>query len=461
MISILMAVSLLITQLPEEGIPPVDEGMNQVGSAEATAIVGEEAPIPTVRLVTGFSHVMKIPMLKRAIIGNEDIVTVDIIAPDELLLIPKEKGATNLIVKTRDGLESEFNLIVDPPSILTEGKRTIGVKVYVIEMKKSSKKDLGVQWVDALNLQEDPIPIPGLTEVGPIKRISPVVMNLRALVERGKARILSSPTLITLEGKSANFFVGGEFPVTMPAGMGQVAIEWKEYGVNLTITPSIDLKNYINLSIKPDVSELDWTNAVQIGGYTIPAIRRKSLNASVRVRSGETVGLGGLINSKTSYKKSGIPILSSIPLLGSLFSLKTATSEETEIIFLVTPVILPKSMSLVYIWDKYESKSYELPLLLREETVLVPIGELARLLGCRVKKGENEIQFKYRGKSIRINYDTQSMLVGQQLNEIYVENYFGNLMVELKVFKQIFNDLEIMWDKYENVLHIVKHVKKM
>ncbi len=461
MISILMTVSLLITQLPEEGIPPVDEGMNQVGSAEATAIVGEEAPIPTVRLVTGFSHVMKIPMLKRAIIGNEDIVTVDIIAPDELLLIPKEKGVTNLIVKTRDGLESEFNLIVDPPSILTEGKRTIGVKVYVIEMKKSSKKDLGVQWVDALNLQEDPIPIPGLTEVGPIKRISPVVMNLRALVERGKARILSSPTLITLEGKSANFFVGGEFPVTIPAGMGQVAIEWKEYGVNLTITPSIDLKNYINLSIKPDVSELDWTNAVQIGGYTIPAIRRKSLNASVRVRSGETVGLGGLINSKTSYKKSGIPILSSIPLLGSLFSLKTATSEETEIIFLVTPVILPKSMSLVNIWDKYESKSYELPLLLREETVLVPIGELARLLGCRVKKGENEIQFKYRGKSIRINYDTQSMLVGQQLNEIYVENYFGNLMVELKVFKQIFNDLEIMWDKYENVLHIVKHVKKM
>lgn len=461
MISILMAVSLLMSQLPEEGIPQLDEGIGELGAAEATAIVGEEAPTPTIHLITGFSHVMKIPMLKRAVIGNEDLVVVDIIAPDELLLVPKDTGATNLIIRTRDGVESEFNLLIDPPSILTEGKRTIGVKVYVIEMQKSSKRDLGVQWVDALNLQEDPIPIPGLTEVGPIKRMNPVLLTLRALVERGKARILSSPTLITVEGKSADFFVGGEFPVTIPAGMGQVAIEWKEYGVKLTITPSVDLKNYINLTIKPDVSELDWSNAVQLEGYTIPAIRRKSLNASVRVRSGETVGLGGLINSKTSYKKTGIPILSSIPLLGSLFSIKTSTKEEAEIIFLVTPVILPKSMSIVNIWDKYEAKSYELPLLLREETVLVPIGELAKLLGCRVKKGENEIQFKYEGQTIRINYDTQSMLVGQQLNEIYVENYFGNLMVELKVFKQIFSDLEIMWDKYENILHIVKNVKKM
>ncbi len=461
MISILLVMGLLVSQLPEEGIPQISEGVEQTGTAETTPLVGEEAPLPTIRLVEGFSHVMKIPMLKRAIIGDEDLVTVDIISPDELLLVPKKSGATNLIVKTRDGLESEFNIKIDPQSILTQGKRTIGVKVYVIEMNKSSHNDLGVQWVDALNLQEDPIPIPGLTEVGPIKRQSPITMTLRALVENGKARILSSPTLITLEGKSANFFVGGEFPVTIPAGLGQVAVEWKEYGVNLKITPSIDLKNYINLSIKPDVSELDWANAVQIQGYTVPAIRRKSVDASVRVRSGETVGLGGLINSKTSYKKTGIPILSSIPILGSLFSIKTATKEESEIIFLVTPVILPKSKSMVYIWDKYESKSYELPLLLREETVLVPIGELAKLLGCRVKKGENEIQFKYKGQKIRINYDTQSMLVGQQLNEIYVENYFGNLMVELKVFKQIFSNLEIMWDKYENVLHIIKNVKKM
>jgi len=247
----------------------------------------------------------------------------------------------------------------------------------------------------------------------------------------------------------------------MSAGLGQVSVTWKKYGVKLQLTPTIDLQNYINLTIQPDVSDLDWTNAVQIEGYTVPAVRRKTIKASVRVRSGETVGLGGLINTKTSFKKTGIPLLSSIPLLGSLFSIKTSVTENSEIVFLVTPIILPRSLSMVEVWDKYEAKSYELPLLLREETVLVPIDELAKLLGCRVKKGENEIQFKYKGKSIRINYDTQSMLVGQQLNEIYVENYFGNLMVELKVFKQIFSDVEIMWDKYENVLHIIKNVKKM
>ncbi len=461
MISILMAVGLLISQLPEEGIPQLDQNLNQVETPEASAIIGEEAPVPTVRLVEGFSHVMKIPLLKRAIIGDEDLVIVDIISPDELLLIPKHTGVTNLIIKTRDGLESEFKLVVDPQSVLTESKRTISVKVYVIEINKNSKKDLGVQWVDALKLQEDPIPIPGLTEVGPIKRLTPIMMNLRYLVEGGKARILSSPTLITLEGKTAEFFVGGEIPVLMSAGLGQVSVTWKKYGVKLQLTPTIDLQNYINLTIQPDVSDLDWTNAVQIEGYTVPAVRRKTIKASVRVRSGETVGLGGLINTKTSFKKTGIPLLSSIPLLGSLFSIKTSVTENSEIVFLVTPIILPRSLSMVEVWDKYEAKSYELPLLLREETVLVPIDELAKLLGCRVKKGENEIQFKYKGKSIRINYDTQSMLVGQQLNEIYVENYFGNLMVELKVFKQIFSDVEIMWDKYENVLHIIKNVKKM
>lgn len=462
MISILMAIGLLVSQLPDEGIPQLGEGTGEMVAEEAVggAIVGEETPTPTIRLIQGFSHVMKIPMLKRAIIGNDDIAIADVIAPDELLIIPKNTGATNLIVKTRDGLESEFKLVVDPTSVVLGSKRTIGVKVYVVEILKTAKNDLGVQWVDALNLKEDPIPIPGLTEVGPIKRFTPISMTLRALVEQGKARILSAPTLITLEDSTATFFVGGQIPVVTSGSLGSVNTEWKSYGVKLSVRPSIDLQNYIVLSIQPDVSDLDWANAVQAQGYAIPAVREKKLYATVRVRSGETVGLGGLISTKTSIKKTGIPILSSLPLIGTLFSVRTKTTENSEIIFLVTPVILPKSLSLVEVWGKYESKTYELPLLLREETVLVPIGELAKILGCRVKKGENEIQFKYRGKTIRINYDTQSMMVGQQLNEIYVENYFGNLMVELKVFKQIFSDLEIMWDKYENVLHIIKDVKK-
>ncbi len=461
MISILIAMGLLVAQLPDEGIPQLDQGVTQeVSGTETGAIVGEEAPTPTIRLVQGFSHIMKIPLLKRAIIGNDAIAIVDVIAPDELLIIPKKKGATNLIVKTRDGLESEFKLVVDPTSVVMGSKRTIGVKVYVIEINKSAKKDLGIQWVDALNMQEDPIPIPGLTEVGPIKRMTPVMMTLRALVEQGKARILSAPTLITLEDSAASFFVGGQIPVVTSGGLGTVNTQWKNYGVSLNIKPSIDLQNYIVLSIQPDISDLDWANAVQAEGYAIPAVREKKLFATVRVRSGETVGLGGLINTKTSIKKTGIPILSSLPLLGSLFSVKTTSTENSEIVFLVTPMILPKSLSLVEVWDKYDSKTYELPLLLREETVLVPVDELAKILGCRVKKGENEIQFKYRGKTIRINYDTQSMMVGQQLNDIYVENYFGNLMIELKVFKQIFSNVEIMWDKYENVLHIIKDVKK-
>ncbi len=463
MISILIAMGLLVSQLPDEGIPQLDQGTTQdvvTESATGGALVGEEPPTPTIRLVQGFSHIMKIPMLKRAIIGNNDVAVVDIISPDELLIIPKKTGATNLIIKTRDGLESEFMLVVDPTSVVLGSKRTIGVKVYVVEILKSARNDLGIQWVDALNLQEDPIPIPGLTEVGPIKRFTPISMTLRALVEQGKARILSAPTLITLEGKPATFFVGGQIPVVTAGALGSVSTDWKSYGVSLKITPTVDLQNYIVLSIQPDVSDLDWANAVQTQGYAIPAVREKKLNATVRVRSGETVGLGGLINTKTSIKKTGIPILSSLPLLGSLFSVRTKVTENSEIIFLVTPMILPKSLSLVEVWSKYDSKTYELPLLLREETVLVPIDELAKIMGCRVKKGENEVQFKYRGKTIRINYDTQSMMIGQQLNEIYVENYFGNLMVELKVFKQIFSDVEIMWDKYENVLHIIKDVKK-
>ncbi len=471
MISIVIGVALLISQVAPAEVPAINpEATAPVSTAESGApLLGETQTTPTIRLVNGFSHILKVPLLDRVVIGDPKILTASVIAPDEILLVPhlpilkdNATDVTNMIIKTTDGMETEFKVFIDSKNVVLEGKRTVGVKVYVVEVYKSYKNDLGLQWVDAMHFQEDPIPIPGLTEVGPIKRTTPFFSDLRALVQQGKARILSSPTLVTLEGKSAEFFVGGQIPIVASAGIGGVgSVTWKNYGVDLKITPTIDLQNYINLSLKPEVSTLDWVNSVQSGGYTLPSLKTRRINASIRVRSGETVGLGGLVSTQSSYHKTGVPLLSAIPLIGNLFSVKTKINDDAEIVFLVTPSILPKSLSIVEVWDRDKSNTYDFPLLVRENTVLVPIDEIAKVLGCHVKKTENEVVFTYKGKKIRVNYDTQSLLIGQQLNEIYVENYFGNMMVELKVLKQVFSNLEIMWDKYQNVLHIIKHVKRI
>ena len=158
-----------------------------------------------------------------------------------------------------------------------------------------------------------------------------------ALQEDGLIKVLAEPTLITLSGQSANFLAGGEFPVPVPQGLGTVAIEYKPFGVGLVFTPTVLSENKISIQVSPEVSEIDFTTAIQLGGYVIPGLRTRRASTNIELGDGQSFAIAGLLRESVRTINSKFPLLGSIPILGALFQSKSFQKEESELIIIVTP----------------------------------------------------------------------------------------------------------------------------
>jgi pilus assembly protein CpaC len=163
-----------------------------------------------------------------------------------------------------------------------------------------------------------------------------------ALEQKGVVRTLAEPNLIALSGEKAEFHAGGEFPVPVssspvPGALPTVSIAFKEFGVKLIFTPTVLSRGVINLIIEPEVSELDFSNAVSISGTTIPALSKRDLKTSVELRDGQSFALAGLLQENNSRDISQLPWLGSVPVLGTLFSSKAYQKSESDLVVIVTP----------------------------------------------------------------------------------------------------------------------------
>ena len=158
-----------------------------------------------------------------------------------------------------------------------------------------------------------------------------------ALQEDGLAKILAEPTLITLSGQSANFLAGGEFPVPVPQGLGTAAIEYKPFGVGLVFTPTVLSENKISIQVSPEVSEIDFSTAIQLSGYVIPGIRTRRASTTIELGDGQSFAIAGLLRESVRTINSQFPLLGSIPILGALFQSKSYQKDESELIIIVTP----------------------------------------------------------------------------------------------------------------------------
>jgi len=168
--------------------------------------------------------------------------------------------------------------------------------------------------------------------------------TLQALVENDLAQILAEPNLIVLEGSEANFLAGGQFPFptvsSTPTGSGiapVVTVQFKKYGVQLNFTPTITHSGAINLKVKPEVSTLDYTNAVTVDGVQIPALSTRSAETEVNLRDGESFAIAGLIDNRVTQTLSKVPGLGDIPILGQLFRSRSTEKTATELVVVVTP----------------------------------------------------------------------------------------------------------------------------
>ena len=166
---------------------------------------------------------------------------------------------------------------------------------------------------------------------------------LEADENNGTARILAEPTLMAGNKDSASFLAGGEIPIPVAqnssTGVPTITILWREFGIKLNFVAEIVSDSIIRLHLRPEVSSLDFTNALEIAGFKIPALRSRHIESTVDVRRDQSLIISGMMDDERQKSKDGIPFLKDIPILGSLFSSTRWQRDETELLIVVTPVV--------------------------------------------------------------------------------------------------------------------------
>jgi pilus assembly protein CpaC len=169
--------------------------------------------------------------------------------------------------------------------------------------------------------------------------------TIKALQVKDVLQILAEPNLITASGKEASFLAGGEFPYpvlqgTAVGGSQGVTIQFKEFGVRLTFTPTLMADGSIHLKVKPEVSSLDFANALIISGFTIPALSTRRVESEMDLQDGQSFAIAGLVDNRVTEQLSKIPGLGDIPILGKLFQSKSLNKSHNELLVLVTPRVV-------------------------------------------------------------------------------------------------------------------------
>jgi len=162
---------------------------------------------------------------------------------------------------------------------------------------------------------------------------------VQALQQKNLLQILAEPNLIAVNGKEASFLAGGEFPfpIVQPGqGFTAVTIQFREFGVKLKFTPVIMPNNNIHLQVVPEVSQLDFTNALTISGFTVPALSTRRAQTEFEVQDGQSFVIAGLMDNRVTDQYSKVPGLGDIPILGNLFRSKNAQKSATELVVLCT-----------------------------------------------------------------------------------------------------------------------------
>lgn len=167
-------------------------------------------------------------------------------------------------------------------------------------------------------------------------------MFIRALQTQGALRALAEPNLIAMNGQQASFLAGGEIPVplvTNASGGAAVSVAYKEYGVRVNFKPTILDEQHIRLELEPEVSTLDYTNAIRLSGFVVPALRTRRAKTGIELQDGQSFGIAGLLDNNELKSLSKIPILSDVPIIGNLFKSKSFQKNESELVFIVTAKI--------------------------------------------------------------------------------------------------------------------------
>jgi pilus assembly protein CpaC len=267
--------------------------------------------------------------------------------------------AASLAVGYVDKPDNVVNLIRQQEGVVTN---QIMLKVRFAEVSRSAVQELGASfftgangagnWIARGTTQQFPAPVfdktaglvfsdfLNLFAFNTEKQIGALV---RALKTKGLFESLAEPNLITQDGKEASFLAGGEYPYPVLQGTGATAgitIMFKEFGVRLKFTPTVTGDDMIQLKVAPEVSTLDFANAVTLQGFRVPALSTRRTETQVELRDGQTFAIAGLLDHTVNQTLSKVPGIGDIPILGYLFKSQAYQKNNTELVVMITPHII-------------------------------------------------------------------------------------------------------------------------
>lgn len=307
-------------------------------------VIGRSYPITTPSPITNIA------------VANPEIADVVVIRAGEMVITAKTAGETDAIVWQENGSRQHYRIQVRSPS----QRQQIVVGIKFAEVRREVLHELGVSGLyrdddvrvgtgifrsDNAFDNNGNVVIPGagqflsvLTDFNTDKLLG----FLEAQEQRGNARTLAEPSIMAGNRDSASFLAGGELPIPVAqGGLGdegtRISIQYKEFGVRLSFMGEIINDSLIKVTLSPEVSSLDFGNAITISGFRIPAFRTRRIHTTVDVKRNQSLIISGMFNEERERVRTGVPGLMDLPIIGALFGSTRWQKNESELLVIVSP----------------------------------------------------------------------------------------------------------------------------
>jgi pilus assembly protein CpaC len=278
--------------------------------------------------------------------------TLDVMPIQQAVVISGQVTSDEHVEQVVAIAEQYYPTVINRVEVI--GVHTIMLHTQVMEVSRTKLRELGVDWAfasgdDFLVSSVSGLITPGGTDAsivsagretirfGVISGDDRFFGFIRALKQNNMAKILADPTVVAIDGRPASFNSGGEFPILVPAGLGQVGVEFREFGTRLDFVAKVRGDGRIWLEVRPTISEIDPGRSVLLNGTSIPGLRSRFVETAVELKAGETLALAGLLQMRTESESVGLPLLSDLPYLGALFRNNREVQNEVELLIMVTP----------------------------------------------------------------------------------------------------------------------------
>jgi pilus assembly protein CpaC len=343
------------------------------------------APRQSIELTVGHGRLIQLDEPAESVyMGDTTIADLRVVAPDVVYVYGRKIGSTNLLaISAEKQVRSNvaFRVVADPGSANSAARelqptthtklKLFGNRVAAVGSTRSVEEALDVQNTAETFSPADQPPINDTTIAGSqqvnirvrfaevsrddVQRLgigssagiafggsgSEVDALVGAMQRNGMMTILAEPNLTAVTGKPASFLAGGEIPIPTPGNQaGQITVQYKPFGVSLEFTPTLVRTNRIGLRVRPEVSSLSRVGAVKANGVDLPSLMVRRADTTVEVASGQTFAIAGLFQRQMSLDYEKTPELGDLPILGALFRSARYRRDETELVILITPVLV-------------------------------------------------------------------------------------------------------------------------